>query len=54
MTYARLISETRDAARACAGWLLFPVALALIVFQLVRPYKEPMGAKKPVGTSKKS
>lgn len=31
--YARLISETRDAARACAGWLLFP--FALVAFALI-------------------
>ena len=31
--YARIISETRDAARACAGWLLFP--FALVAFSLV-------------------
>ena len=30
--YAKLISETRDAARACVGWLLFPFALALTLF----------------------
>lgn len=29
--YARIISETKDAARACAGWLLFPFALAWAV-----------------------
>lgn len=35
MTYAKLISETRDAARACAGWLLFPFALALTLFTVL-------------------
>lgn len=33
--YARLISETRDAARACAGWPLFPFALALTLFAVL-------------------
>ena len=35
MTYARLISETKDAARACVGWLLFPFALALTLFAVL-------------------
>ena len=36
-------------------WLIVAfVALAAMVFQLVRPYKEPTGAKKPVAASKKS
>ena len=35
MTYARIISETRDAARACAGWFLFPFALALTLFAVL-------------------
>jgi hypothetical protein len=29
--YARIISETMDAARACAGWILFPFALVLTI-----------------------
>ena len=33
--HARLISETRDAARACAGWLLFPFALVLCAFAVL-------------------
>jgi hypothetical protein len=33
--YAKLVSETRDAARACAGWLLFPFALALTLFAVL-------------------
>lgn len=33
--YAKLISETRDAARVCAGWLLFPFALALTLFSVL-------------------
>lgn len=33
--FAKLISETRDAARACAGWLLFPFAMALTLFAVL-------------------
>lgn len=33
--FAKLISETMDAARACVGWLLFPFALALTLFAVL-------------------
>ena len=33
--YAKLIIETRDAARACVGGLLFPFALALTLFAVL-------------------
>lgn len=35
MTYARIISETKEAARACVGWLLFPFAMALTLFAVL-------------------